>query len=68
MATAVSADGTRAVTGRSDGTVLVWDVDAGLVTAPPSPPDQGVASIATAPDARTIVVGTTPELYTCSGS
>jgi WD40 repeat protein len=56
-AVAVSADGSRAVSCSTDGVVRVWDLAAGAVTASFTA-EQGIVSMATTMDARTIVAGT----------
>jgi WD40 repeat protein len=57
LAVAVSADGRRAVSGGRDGTVRVWDLDAGEVTRTLTGRDRWVRAVAVSADGRRAVSG-----------
>jgi WD40 repeat protein len=54
---AVSPDGRRAVSGSADGTVQVWDLQAGKPFAGPFRLDGAVMSVALSPDGRRVAAG-----------
>ena len=56
-AVAVSADGRRAVSGGDDGTVRVWDLDAGTVLHTLTGHDGWVGAVAVSADGRRAVSG-----------